>query len=52
MSNEELKELSKLLNEFRDSIDKDMYYRATDFEILKSFVQCAIIQSKDITPKG
>ena len=52
MSNEELKELSELLNEFRNTIDEDMYYRATDFDILKSFVQCAIIKSKDITPKG
>lgn len=52
MSEAELKELSELLREFRNTIDEDMYYRATDFEILKSFVQCAIIQSKDITPKG
>lgn len=48
MSNEELKELSELLNGFRDTIDQEIYYRATDFEILKAFVQCAIIQSKDI----
>lgn len=52
MSEQELKELSELLNEFRVSIDQDIYYRATDFDVLKAFIQCAIIQSKDITPKG
>lgn len=52
MNNEELKRLSDLLNEFRDTVNNDIFYRATDFEILKSFVECAITQSKNITPKG
>lgn len=52
MGENELKELSELLKEFRNTIDKDVFYRASDFDILKAFVQCAIIKSKDITPKG
>lgn len=52
MSDEELKELSLLVEEFRTIADKDFLHRATDFEILKAFTECAIMQSKDITPKG
>lgn len=52
MSEQELKELSKLLNEFRKTIDEVIFYNATDFAILKSFIECAMIQSKDINHNG
>lgn len=52
MSEQELKELSELLNEFRKTIDEVIFYNATDFAILKSFIECAMIQSKDINHNG
>lgn len=51
MSDEELKELSLLIEEFRATADKDTFYRASDFDILKAFTQCAIDNAKDITRK-
>lgn len=49
MSDKELKELSLLIEEFRTTANKDTFYRASDFDILKAFTQCAIANTKDIT---
>lgn len=46
MNENELKELSELLNKFRNAVDTDIFYNATDFEILKAFTECAIINVK------
>lgn len=40
-------EITELLEDFRETIDEDIYNDATDFEIIKSFIQCAIIKAKE-----
>lgn len=49
MSEAELKELSELLNEFRNANRNGIFDRATDFDLLKVFTECAIIKSLGIT---
>lgn len=49
MSNEELKELSCLVEKLRKGCKNVSFCSLSDFEILKILVECAIIKSLGIT---
>ena len=39
-------EIKRLLKELRETVGNELFQNATDFEILKALLQCAIIKSK------
>lgn len=47
MSKKELAEIAELTEELRTAVDNDLFTNATDFEIIKSLIQCAIIKSNE-----
>ena len=47
MNEQEIKEIAELTEELRTAVDNDLFTNATDFEIIKSLIQCAIIKSNE-----
>lgn len=46
MTKEEIKELKALTEELRNTVNNEIFKNASNFEILKALLQCAIINSQ------
>ena len=46
MSEQETTEIKTLIAELRDNANNEIFKNASDFEILKALLECAIIKSK------